>query len=442
MYKSLLDKIFQAYPMYHKIGSAAYKEGLENIEALMDITDHPERKFKAVHIAGTNGKGSVAHLLASYFQERGCKTGLFTSPHLVDFRERIRLNEEMISEEAVMAFFNKFQAQFDQLEPSFFEMTTALAFHYFAEQKVDVAVIEVGLGGRLDSTNVLSPLLSVITNISLEHTQMLGDTIAKIAKEKAGIIKPKTPVVIGEFHPESFPVFEDIANQKDAPLFLAENNYSVSGPFDDLTIKDVLGRTLYEHTQLPLTGEYQLKNLKTFLQATEVIEELWPAEKDVVPQAIRNMVSNTGFQGRWQILRREPLTICDVGHNPGGLRLTMQQLKQYTCRQLRMVFGMVKDKDVEQVIGMLPQNAEYYVCQAQIERAIPAEELAERMMRYGLHCRVTSTVANAFRQANADAAPDDLIFIGGSCFVVGELLKLKTENQKLKTENRKLTVES
>lgn len=428
MYKSLLDKIFQAYPMYHKIGSAAYKEGLENIEALMDITDHPERKFKAVHIAGTNGKGSVAHLLASYFQERGCKTGLFTSPHLVDFRERIQLNGEMISEEAVMAFFNKFQAQFDQLEPSFFEMTTALAFHYFAEQKVDVAVIEVGLGGRLDSTNVLSPLLSVITNISLEHTQMLGDTIAKIAKEKAGIIKPKTPVVIGEFHPESFPVFEDIANQKDAPLFLAENNYSVSGPFDDLTIKDVLGRTLYEHIQLPLTGEYQLKNLKTFLQATEVIEELWPAEKDVVPQAIRNMVSNTGFQGRWQILRREPLTICDVGHNPGGLRLTMQQLKQYTCRQLRMVFGMVKDKDVEQVIGMLPQDAEYYVCQAQIERAIPAEELAERMMRHGLRCRVAGTVANAFRQANADAAPDDLIFVGGSCFVVGELLKLKTEN--------------
>ncbi len=422
MYKSLLDKIFQAYPMYHKIGSAAYKEGLENIEALMDITDHPERKFKAVHIAGTNGKGSVAHLLASYFQERGCKTGLFTSPHLVDFRERIRLNGEMISEEAVMAFFNKFQAQFDQLEPSFFEMTTALAFHYFAEQKVDIAVIEVGLGGRLDSTNVLSPLLSVITNISLEHTHMLGDTIAKIAKEKAGIIKPKTPVVIGEFHPESFPVFEDIANQKDAPLFLAENNYSFSGPFDDLTIKDVLGRTLYEHIQLLLTGEYQLKNLKTFLQATEVIEELWPAEKDVVPQAIRNMVSNTGFQGRWQILRREPLTICDVGHNPGGLRLTMQQLKQYTCRQLRMVFGMVKDKDVEQVIGMLPQDAEYYVCQAQIERAIPAEELAERMMRHGLRCRVASTVANAFRQANADAAPDDLIFVGGSCFVVGELL--------------------
>lgn len=426
MYKALLDKIFKAYPMYHKIGSAAYKEGLENIEALMDILDHPERKFKAVHIAGTNGKGSVAHLLASYFQERGCKTGLFTSPHLVDFRERIRLNGQMISEEAVLAFFDKFKTQFDQLEPSFFEMTTALAFYYFAKQKVDVAVIEVGLGGRLDATNVLSPLLSVITNISLEHTQMLGDSIAKIAAEKAGIIKPKTPVVIGEFNPESFPVFEDLANQKDAPLFLAEDNYSFSGNFDDLSVTDVLGNTLYEHLQMPLQGEYQLKNLKTFLQATEVIEELWPAEKDVVPQAIRNMVSNTGFQGRWQILRREPLTICDVGHNPGGLALTMKQLAQYPCRQLRMVFGMVSDKDIDKAVSLLPKDALYYVCQAQIERALPAAELAERMHQHNLQCRVAGTVADAFRQANADAAPDDIIFVGGSCFVVGELLSVNS----------------
>ena len=426
MYKSLLDKIFQSYPMYHKIGSAAYKEGLENIEDLMDILDHPERKFKAVHIAGTNGKGSVAHLLASYFQERGCKTGLFTSPHLVDFRERIRLNGQMISEEDVLAFFDKFKTQFDQLAPSFFEMTTALAFYYFAEQKVDVAVIEVGLGGRLDATNVLSPLLSVITNISLEHTQMLGDSIAKIAAEKAGIIKAKTPVVIGEFHPESFPVFEDIANHKDAPLFLAEDNYSISGDFNDLSVTDVLGNTLYEHLQMPLQGEYQLKNLKTFLQATEVIEELWPSEKDAVPQAIRNVIGNTGFQGRWQILRREPLTICDVGHNPGGLSLTMKQLAQYPCRQLRMVFGMVSDKDIDKAVSLLPQDALYYVCQAKIERALPAADLAERMRQHGLQCRVAGTVVDAFRQANADAAPDDLIFIGGSCFVVGELLSVNS----------------
>lgn len=422
MYKSLLDKIFTAYPMYHKIGAAAYKEGLENIEALLDIVQHPEKNFKSVHIAGTNGKGSTAHLLASYFQERGCKTGLFTSPHLVDFRERIRIDGQMISEEKVVEFFNRYQTKIDQLEPSFFEMTTALAFHYFAEEKVDVAIIETGLGGRLDSTNVLRPLLSVITNISLEHTQMLGDTIAKIAFEKAGIIKEKTPVVIGEFHPESFPVFEDVANQKDAPLFLAQDNYSFDGNFDDLTIKGVLGDTLYEHICLPLQGEYQLKNLKTVLQAIDVIEELWPSERDVTAAAIQNVISNTGFQGRWQILQKMPLTICDVGHNVGGLELTMKQLAQYPCRQLRIVFGMVKDKDIDKVITLLPKEAVYYLCQAKIERALPVEELAAKLQSQNLECRICGNVTDAYRNAQEAANAEDLVFVGGSCFVVGELL--------------------
>ena len=422
MYKSLLDKIFTAYPMYHKIGAAAYKEGLENIEALLDIVQHPEKKFKSVHIAGTNGKGSTAHLLASYFQERGCKTGLFTSPHLVDFRERIRIDGQMISEEKVVEFFNRYQTKIDQLEPSFFEMTTALAFHYFAEEKVDVAIIETGLGGRLDSTNVLRPLLSVITNISLEHAQMLGDTIAKIAFEKAGIIKEKTPVVIGEFHPESFPVFEDVANQKDAPLFLAQDNYSFDGNFNDLTIKGVLGDTLYEHICLPLQGEYQLKNLKTVLQSIEVIEELWPSERDVTAAAIQNVISNTGFQGRWQILQKMPLTICDVGHNVGGLELTMKQLAQYPCRQLRIVFGMVKDKDTDKVITLLPKEAVYYLCQAKIERALPVEELAAKLQSQKLECRICGNVTDAYRRAQDAANAEDLVFVGGSCFVVGELL--------------------
>lgn len=422
MYKSLLDKIFTAYPMYHKIGAAAYKEGLENIEALLDIVQHPEKKFKSVHIAGTNGKGSTAHLLASYFQERGCKTGLFTSPHLVDFRERIRIDGQMISEEKVVEFFNRYQTKIDQLELSFFEMTTALAFHYFAEEKVDVAIIETGLGGRLDSTNVLRPLLSVITNISLEHTQMLGDTIAKIAFEKAGIIKEKTPVVIGEFHPESFPVFEDVANQKDAPLFLAQDNYSFDGNFNDLTIKGVLGDTLYEHIYLPLQGEYQLKNLKTVLQSIEVIEELWPSERDVTAAAIQNVISNTGFQGRWQILQKMPLTICDVGHNVGGLELTMKQLAQYPCRQLRIVFGMVKDKDIDKVITLLPKEAVYYLCQAKIERALPVEELAAKLQSQNLECRICGNVTDAYRNAQEAANAEDLVFVGGSCFVVGELL--------------------
>lgn len=422
MYKALLEKIFTAYPMYHKIGSAAYKEGLENIEALMEICGHPEQKLKAVHIAGTNGKGSTAHLLASYFQERGLKTGLFTSPHLVDFRERIRIDGQMISEEYILRFFDRYQKQFDKPEPSFFEMTTALAFTFFAEEKVDFAVIETGLGGRLDATNVLRPLLSVITNITLEHTQLLGDSIAKIAFEKAGIIKEKTPVVIGEFHPESFPVFEDVANRKDAPLFLAENNYTIKGNFEDLTIQDMQGKTLYEHVNMPLLGEYQLKNLKTFLQATELMEELWPGERDVTASAIENVVSNTGFTGRWQVLSHEPLTICDVGHNAGGLSLTMKQLSAMPCSQLRMVFGMVKDKAIEEIIPLLPRKAEYYICQASIERAMEAHQLYEMLLSHGLHCQCFQTVVQALSAARHDASPTDLIFIGGSCFVVGEAL--------------------
>lgn len=423
MYKEIIDEIFHAYPMYHKIGSAAYKEGLENIEALLKIVGNPERKLKAVHIAGTNGKGSVAHLMASYCQEQHLKTGLFTSPHLVDFRERIRIDGLMISEEEVLSFFKKFKPEFDKIEPSFFEITTALAFYYFAQQKVDIAVIEVGLGGRLDCTNVIQPLLSVITNITLEHTQMLGDTIAKIAYEKAGIIKQDTPVVIGEFHPESFPVFTDIANHKNAPLFLAADNYTIEGDLSDCNIIDVFGNVKYEHVNLPLSGEYQRKNLATFLQATDVLHQLMPADKDVTKAAIEHVITNTGFQGRWQVLRRQPLTICDVGHNVGGLTITMKQLSEIPCRQLRMVFGMVSDKDIEHIIPLLPKEALFYVCQANIERAIPAANLAAMLSQQGLNCKVCGNVMDAFHTAEADADPEDLIFIGGSCFVVGNLLE-------------------
>lgn len=423
MYKSLLEEIFHAYPMYHKIGSAAYKEGLENIEALLNIVGNPEKKLKAVHIAGTNGKGSVAHLTASYCQERGLKTGLFTSPHLVDFRERIRINGDMITEEQVLDFFNRYKPEFDKLEPSFFEMTTALAFWHFAEQNVDMAVVEVGLGGRLDATNVLHPLLSVITNISLEHTQLLGDTIAKIAFEKAGIIKKDTPVVVGEFHPESFPVFTDIAEKNNAPLFLAEDNYTINGDLSDCAILDVTGNTLYEHVELPMQGEYQRKNLRTFLQVADLLDQLMPTDKDVTVEAIRNVVKNTGLMGRWQVLRREPLTICDVGHNVGGLSLTMKQLAAMPCRQLRIVFGMVADKDIEHVLPLLPQQAVYYVSQAHIERALDGDQLASRMSAKGLQPRVYPSIHEAFRAAQSDAAPDDIVFVGGSCFVVGELLQ-------------------
>lgn len=427
MYQALLEEIFHAYPMYHKVGSSAYKEGLENIEALLKIVGNPEKKLKAIHIAGTNGKGSVAHLMSSYCQERHLKTGLFTSPHLVDFRERIRIDGEMVSEEHILEFFKLYKPQINELQPSFFEITTALAFWHFATQKVDIAVIEVGLGGRLDATNVIRPLLSIITNITLEHTHLLGDSIAKIAMEKGGIIKKETPVIVGEFHPESYPVFTDLADKHNAPLFLAEENYTIEGDLNDCTIYDVMGNVMYEHVNLPLSGEYQRKNLKTVLQAIDVLEELLPYDKDVTVAAIENVIQNTGFTGRWQILRQEPLTICDVGHNVGGLTLTMKQLSALPCRKLRMVFGMVADKDIDNILPLLPKDAKYYVCQANIERALSCEELTTKLRCYNLDATEVGTVEQAIRSANGDAAPDDILFIGGSCFVVGEALGLRQQ---------------
>lgn len=427
MYQALLEEIFHAYPMYHKVGSSAYKEGLENIEALLKIVGNPEKKLKAIHIAGTNGKGSVAHLMSSYCQERHLKTGLFTSPHLVDFRERIRIDGEMVSEEQILEFFKLYKPQIDELQPSFFEITTALAFWHFATQKVEIAVIEVGLGGRLDATNVIRPLLSIITNITLEHTHLLGDSIAKIAMEKGGIIKKETPVIVGEFHPESYPVFTDLADKHNAPLFLAEENYTIEGDLNDCTIYDVKGNVMYEHVNLPLSGEYQRKNLKTVLQAIDVLEELLPYDKDVTVAAIENVIQNTGFTGRWQILRQEPLTICDVGHNVGGLTLTMKQLSALPCRKLRMVFGMVADKDIDNILPLLPKDAKYYVCQANIERALSCEELTTKLRCYNLDATEVGTVEQAIRSANGDAAPDDILFIGGSCFVVGEALGLRQQ---------------
>ncbi len=301
---------------------------------------------------------------------------------------------------------------------------------------MDVAVVEVGLGGRLDATNVLRPLLSVITNISLEHTQLLGDTIAKIAFEKGGIIKQDTPVVIGEFHPESFPVFTDLACQKNAPLFLAENSFAVEGDLSDCTVRDMDGRLCYEHVAMPLGGEYQRANLKTFLQAVEVLRQVLPYDKDVTAEAVRNVVQNTGLAGRWQMLSRTPLAICDVGHNLGGLSQTMQQLAAMPCRQLRMVFGMVADKDIDHILPLLPSNALYYVCQAQIERALPAETLAQKMRDCGLSCQTEGAPAEAYSKALSEAAADDIVFVGGSCFVVGDVLASLNDLQKGQQVNR------
>lgn len=430
MYNSLLEKIFSAYPMYHRLGSAAYKEGLENIEQLALLTGNPQHNFKSVHVAGTNGKGSVAHLLASYFQEAGLKTGLFTSPHLVDFRERIKINGIKISEQSIIDFFNQYQQKFDSVEPSFFEMTTILAFDYFAREKVDVAVIETGLGGRLDSTNVLMPEVSVITNISLEHTQLLGDTLSLIAAEKAGIIKNNTPVVIGEFNEDTFPVFFNKADEMNAPLFLAEENVSVI-PHDD---KSYVGKRLIsiyfknkllaDNLFLPLTGDYQLKNVATFIQTVELLEEQIPIQQDVLKNAVEKVLVNTNFMGRWQIVDVNPLTICDVAHNVAGIKEIVGQLKKLNYHHLHFVIGFVNDKDIDSILALLPkENATYYICRAAIERALDCEILQDKMQLMNFTTVIGGKVSLAFLKAKEAAAPDDLIFIGGSCFVVGDFLK-------------------
>jgi dihydrofolate synthase/folylpolyglutamate synthase len=438
-YPEILDHIFQSFPMYHRVGSAAYKEGLENIEQLAEMAGHPEKKLKAIHVAGTNGKGSVAHLLASYFQELGWKTGLFTSPHLIDFRERIKINGAMLSEQNVIDFFEKYNKQIAEIEPSFFEITTILAFDFFANENVDIAIIEVGLGGRLDATNILSPILSVITNISLDHTKLLGNSLPEIAYEKAGIIKENTPVVIGEYHPETFSVFEKIARSKNAPLFLADEY----------------------HGDLQFGGIYQQKNLGTFLKCVEVIEETIRGCDDVMIRrledemmsrcddvmicdknplqnlkgcraerggvvfstAIKNLYKNTGFMGRWQVVSENPLTLCDVAHNSAGIELVMKQLQSLSHNHLHIIFGFVNDKDLDEIIPLLSKNATYYACQAQIERAMPADELCAKLSLAKLNVLAIPNVISAYNQALTAALPHDLIFIGGSFFVVGEFLQ-------------------
>ncbi|MBO7494680.1 MAG: bifunctional folylpolyglutamate synthase/dihydrofolate synthase [Bacteroidales bacterium] len=424
-YQEILDRIFTAYPMYHKIGSAAYKEGLENIEALLDIVGNPQRELRCVHVAGTNGKGSVSSLLSSYFQELGYKTGLFTSPHLVDFRERIRINGQMIPEKEVLDFFAQYQEKFQHLEPSFFEITTALAFHYFARQKVDFAVIEVGLGGRLDSTNVITPLLSVITNISLEHTQLLGDTVAKIAYEKAGIIKDKVPVVIGEYDPESFPVFEDVALKHDAPMFPANINYEYSNYEGRLDIYDKETHEKVYSLHTPFKAHYQDKNILTFFQAAKVLEFILNIQEDKIGTAVENMQENTGLTGRWQVLSENPRILCDVGHNYACLKHSMSNIyeeKRSADSKIHVVFGMVSDKDIDRILPLLRKEFVYYVCRAHIERAMDQEKLAAKMRENGLRCETYPSVKEAIAAAKAAAGDEDVVFITGSSFVVGEAL--------------------
>ena len=403
-YQECLDWLYEQLPMYQRIGKAAYKADLSQTEHLMELLDHPEKKFKSIHIAGTNGKGSVAHMLAAVFQESGFKTGLYTSPHLTDFRERVRIDGEMISEDSVMAFVERYKVGFESMGLSFFEMTVGLAFDHFAREEVDIAIVEVGMGGRLDSTNVIHPELSIITNISLDHTQFLGHTEELIAGEKAGIIKSGVPVIIGEKQNASSGVFLQKAKALDSEIIFAEEMVS-----------------LREIRNLDLEGMYQEKNLRTCLAAIGTLESMGYRFKGI-EKALGNVKKLTGMRGRWEILGDRPKIIADTAHNLAGISVVLEQLKKETYRQLHIIFGTVSDKNLNEILRLLPKAAIYYFCKPDLPRGKDAEELKSEALRFGLSGKTYPSVRSALDAAIKQTLADDLIFVGGSNFVVAEVL--------------------
>lgn len=422
-YQETLNYLYNSTPVFEHVGAVAYKEGLQNTLALDKHFNHPHTNFKTIHIAGTNGKGSCSHSLASILQEAGYKVGLYTSPHLVDFRERIRVNGQCISKERVIKFVKDERKFFEPLHPSFFELTTALAFKYFDEQKVDIAIIEVGLGGRLDCTNIISPILSIITNISFDHTQFLGDTLAKIAGEKAGIIKKGVPVIIGEANEETRPVFQSKANEVNSDIVFAEDNAIVtsSSPIVDG------GRryNLSNNSTLvgELSGDYQERNMNTILCACNILKQMNIIKNDdIIATGLTNICKNTGLLGRWQTIQNNPTVVCDTGHNVGGWNYLAPQIKRQQCNQLRIVFGMVDDKDINSVMFLLPKNAIYYWTQAETKRAIKAERVAEIAIKHDLRGEIFDNVEVAYTKALQDSNKDDFVFVGGSSYIVADLL--------------------
>lgn len=433
-YAETCNYLFQQMPMFERQGASGYKEGLSNTLALDEHFGHPHQAYATIHVAGTNGKGSVSHTIAAVLQQCGYRVGLYTSPHLVDFRERIRINGTPISEEYVVRFVEEERAFFEPLHPSFFEVTTAMAFKYFKDKNIDIAVVEVGLGGRLDCTNIITPIVSVITNISFDHTQFLGDTLAKIAAEKAGIIKKGVPVVVGETNEETRPVFEQKAQETGAPICFAEDDKEVvsAEPQDN-------GGMRY-HTRHwgeltgDLSGIYQEKNLNTVMAALRQIAAqgyLVLGEKaegntqynDEVSEALKHVAELTGLMGRWQTIQENPKVICDTGHNLGGWQYISKQLQQLSCRKLHVVFGMVDDKDVDGVLNLLPKDAIYYFTKADSHRAINELTLYEKATRHGLVGNTFPTVYEAYTEAMKRAQRSDIVFVGGSSYVVGDFLK-------------------
>jgi dihydrofolate synthase / folylpolyglutamate synthase len=404
-YKATLDWMFAQLPMYQNIGASAYKADLTNTILLANHLGNPELKVKCIHVAGTNGKGSTSHMLASILQEAGYKTGLYTSPHLIDFKERIKINGIEISELFVCEFITKYKSFFEENHLSFFEMTVGLAFDYFEKENVDIAIIEVGLGGRLDSTNIITPLISVITNIGLDHIQFLGTTLEAIAKEKAGIIKPNIPVIIGEYTIETKPVFIKKATNENAAIYFASD-------------------LIYDTYPSDLLGDYQIQNKKTVLQTIRILQTFkdFTISEVAIEKGFRNVIKNTGLQGRWQQLQQNPLVICDTAHNKHGLEIVLKQIAKQKFKLLHIVLGVVNDKDLDGILPLFPKKAKYYFCKPNIPRGLDAKILKTKCSQFELKGRIYNSVSEAYQHALAEANSNDFIYIGGSTFVVAEIL--------------------
>jgi len=427
-YLQTIEFLYSQLPAYHRIGKAAYKNNLGNTIALDDYSGHPHRKFKTIHIAGTNGKGSVSHMIASVLQEAGWKTGLYTSPHLKDFRERIRVNGRMIPKKEVTAFVEKYKGIIGKISPSFFEMTVAMAFDHFANEKVDVAVVEVGLGGRLDSTNIINPVLCIITNIGHDHMDLLGNTFGKVAAEKAGIIKAGVPVVIGETQPETEEVFLAKADETGSPVYFADANFDcilsdpeLSSGHRKYTVNNLTDNYLYTGFT-HLGGDYQQCNLQTVHQACKLLQKEFMISKRNLKDGIRKVVTNTGLKGRWQVIGKDPLTICDTGHNKEGLAYVLRQLGKVPSTGLHIVLGFVSDKDIGAILPMFPEKARYYFTRAKVQRAMDEKVLKSKAAGFGLKGESYNDVNEALEAARANASPSDLVFVGGSTFVVAEII--------------------
>lgn len=428
-YQTTLDYLYSQLPMYHRIGGAAYKADLKNTIELCYLLRNPQNSFRTIHITGTNGKGSVSHMLASILQTHGFRTGLYTSPHLKDFRERIRVNGKKISREYVTAFIRKYKHDFEKIQPSFFEMTVGMAFQFFKDQKVDYAIIEAGLGGRLDSTNIITPILSVITNVSFDHMQLLGDSLEKIAHEKAGIIKQDIPVVIGETQEETKNIFLDQAGTKKSPILFADQVFHAQKSQRRSRLNWLIADIFHEselyipNLASPLGGNYQLKNIQTVIACCKVLNEIGiPITKFETLIGIRRVITNTDLMGRWQIISKNPWTICDTGHNIGGLTEVLNQLASLPYKHLHFVFGVVNDKDLAPILAILPVSATYYFCKPDIPRGLDAEKLKMTARDAGLNGNSFPSVQAALAGARQSASRDDLIFVGGSTFVVAEVV--------------------